>query len=160
MPGLLADWKRVGPRIVRLKEVIETLRTPPHRSASDVSRRERLRRELMDTDRRLVGLTLLTDRPGLLVCGAGPHSQAVREAERSDVRWVASEDIDADPRLLRCAVWCAAAAREDGWPESRESEKLVDPMIPRPGTVRFSVADLEPRTPPGNEPGTHEAEEC
>lgn len=160
MPGLLADWKRVGPRIVRLSEVIETLRTPPdRRSASDVSRRERLRCELMDIDRRLVGLTLLTDRPELLVCGAGPDSPAVREAERSEVRWVASEDVNDDSRFMRCAVQCAAAAREDDWPQRWEIKKLVDPMIPRPGTVPVNWAELGPPPPPGSESADQDAAE-
>jgi hypothetical protein len=107
----------------------------------------------MGIDRRLVGLTLLTDRPELLVGGAGPDSPAVREAERSDVRWVAPEDVDDDPRFMRCAAECAAAAREDGWPRNRESEKLVDPMIPRPATIRLGVDDLVPPAPPDSETG-------
>jgi hypothetical protein len=153
MPGLLADWKRVGPRIVRLTEVIETLRAPPHRrSASEVSRRERLRGELMDIDRRLVGLTLLTDRPELLVCGAGPDSPAVREAVRSNVRWLAPEDAEDDTRFMRCAPECRAAAREDGWPRIRESARLVDPMIRRDGAVRLGLADLKRPVPPGSAP--------
>ncbi len=151
MPGLLADWKRVGPRIVRLSEVIETLRTrPDRRSASDVSRRERLRCELMGIDRRLVGLTLLTDRPELLVCGAGPESPAVREAVRSDVRWVASEDVDDGSRFMRCAAECEAAAREDSWPQQWKSAKLVDPMIPRSGTVQINFDELGPPPTPGS----------
>ena len=147
MPGLLSDWKRVGPRIVRLAEVLEVLRMPPGRqSARDPSLRERLRRELMDIDRRLVGLTLLADRPELLVCGTGAaDSAAVREAERADVDWLAPEAAGDDVRFMNCVAACAATAREDGWPSARRRGKLVDPMIPRPATVRVSWEDVAPR---------------
>jgi len=160
MPGLLSDWKRVGPQIVRLSEVIETLRIPPdRRPATDVSHRERLRCELMNIDRRLVGLTLLTDRPELLVCGARPDSPAVREAERSEVRWVAPEDVNDESRFMRCSVACAAAARADDWPQKWKLEKLVDPMIPRPGTVAVNWPELGPLPSPGSQSADHEAAE-
>jgi Ribosomal protein S2 len=151
MPGLLADWKRVAPRIVRLLEVLEILGTQPRQFVIDAPKRERLWRELMDIDRRLVGLTLLTDRPELLVCGAGTEdSAAVREAERSNVRWLAPEHTDDDLRFMRCAAECATAAREDGWPGPR-GRGLFDPMIASPKwvPVSWTIDPAARRDPPG-----------
>jgi hypothetical protein len=149
LPGLLSDWKRVGPRIVRFHEVLRALSGWP--ASEDAGRRRRLEQELSEVDRRLVGLSSLTSRPSLLVCeGRDADAAALREADRSGVPWLAPEAVHdyAALRLMRCAGRCATAARERStvvvwrWALPDAPATLIDPMIAK-SCVQLAGLDTE-----------------